>query len=177
MRGKARGPPFLDPATALCPVSFTLRQGVLGKNTGKVSDYESVRFQPFYPPQPRLTIRASPAVTFQWSGYTPQRCAPRRLTGGTLMDSGTLIIAAIVWLGFAIWTYFDATGRGLQPTDAAAWAFGVFLLLILVLPVYLLSRPRKGGTLCAACGRYYAGAGHPRHCPECGAVIAAPHGA
>jgi hypothetical protein len=94
-----------------------------------------------------------------------------------------LMVAAIV-AGFVA---KDANKRGM---NAKFWFFGVFLLLIVFLPIYLLSRkpllpqyqpqfpqPQQtqlnpvfaatpAPTLCRPCGQYYAGPA--RDCPLCG---------
>jgi MFS family permease len=105
-----------------------------------------------------------------------------------------LIIAAIL----AAFVAKDASKRGM---NAAGWFFGVFLLLIIFLPLYFIVRkpllpqyqpqllqvpqtPSKSvlsappaPSLCPHCGKYYAG--QARYCPLCGKpqVINASFGA
>jgi hypothetical protein len=95
-----------------------------------------------------------------------------------------MIIAAIL----AAFVAKDASKRGM---NAAGWFFGVFLLLIIFLPLYfivrkplspqyqpqwlqvpqtlpnsVLSAAAPAPSLCPHCGKYYAG--QARYCPLCG---------
>ncbi|BBO16709.1 conserved hypothetical protein [Candidatus Brocadia pituitae] len=79
---------------------------------------------------------------------------------------GLLIAAAV-----AVWVYADAKKRGYKTPAAIGWMMGVFLLMIVVLPVYLIMRTKQGKqmeilTSCKYCGKYYEGA--PLYCPNCG---------
>ncbi|GJQ22322.1 MAG: hypothetical protein HRU72_10935 [Planctomycetia bacterium] len=79
---------------------------------------------------------------------------------------GLLIAAAV-----AVWVYTDAKKRGYKTPAAIGWMIGVFLLMIVVLPVYLIMRTRQGKqievlTPCKYCGKYYEGT--PLYCPNCG---------
>ena len=69
------------------------------------------------------------------------------------MDTASLIgnvIGLVILFGATVWVFRDAKaigddgGRapGLVNTKPGSWAVGVFLLLILVLPAYLLTRVR-----------------------------------
>ena len=83
---------------------------------------------------------------------------------------GALIAAVIA--GFVA---SDASKRGMS---AGGWFFGVFLLLIVFLPAYLIVRkpllaqyqpqlsPQATPSLCPHCGKYYAG--KATFCPHCG---------
>lgn len=51
-------------------------------------------------------------------------------------------IIYIILIAIAAWVYSDATKRGKSSTDAALWAAGAFLLLIIVLPIWLITRPK-----------------------------------
>ncbi|MFO0793706.1 MAG: hypothetical protein U0586_06555 [Candidatus Brocadiaceae bacterium] len=78
-----------------------------------------------------------------------------------------LLIAAII----AVWVYIDAKNRGYKTLPAVGWMLGVFLLMIVFLPLYLVlrgRRPKKMDILmpCKYCGKYYEGA--PTYCPHCG---------
>lgn len=87
----------------------------------------------------------------------------------------------IMWLiipaGVAAWVYSDAKKRG-RSDSAVGWAIGTFLLLIIVLPAWLITRPKapeEGATigkpiLCIHCGKYCDG--NPTFCPNCGHEIA-----
>ncbi len=51
------------------------------------------------------------------------------------------MIALLILAGICYWVYKDAKERGSE--HALLWAIGVFLLLIVVLPMYFLMRPPK----------------------------------
>jgi hypothetical protein len=51
---------------------------------------------------------------------------------------GLLPIGVLGWISF--WVFKDAKARGM---NATGWTVGVFLLLIIVLPAYFLSRKPK----------------------------------
>jgi len=78
-----------------------------------------------------------------------------------------LMIAAAV----AVWVYTDAIKRGYKTLAAIGWMLGVFLLMIVFLPLYLFLRTRQGKrvevlTPCKYCGKYYENT--PLYCPNCG---------
>ncbi|MBR2518438.1 MAG: hypothetical protein IKE46_01420 [Selenomonadaceae bacterium] len=85
--------------------------------------------------------------------------------------TGTLIGLGIAFL-ISLWVFNDAKSRG--SSAPVLWAIGVFLLLIIFLPAYLLMRPSKKDVtlvknapqLCPHCGKYY----EPpvTYCPHCG---------
>jgi len=47
------------------------------------------------------------------------------------------IIILLIPLGSGIWVGYDADKRGMNPWG---WGIGTFLLLIIILPLYLLTR-------------------------------------
>jgi hypothetical protein len=51
---------------------------------------------------------------------------------------GFLVVLAAAW-----WVFTDARKRGLPTGKAAAWAIGTLLVLIVVLPLYLIMRPKE----------------------------------
>ena len=51
---------------------------------------------------------------------------------------GLLIAAAV-----AVWVYVDAKKRGYKMLPAVGWMMGVFLLMIVVLPIYLIMRTKQ----------------------------------
>ncbi|MGA1874341.1 MAG: hypothetical protein ACMUIA_01905 [bacterium] len=86
-----------------------------------------------------------------------------------------------------VWTFFDARSRGKEIFEAWLWASGTFLILGIVLPVWLFTRPplldsssshHKAGDrpphseqhefLCTNCQRSIEGLNNPRFCPYCG---------
>jgi len=80
----------------------------------------------------------------------------------------------------ALWVFFDSQKRGYSVGKGLLWAIGVFFLLIVFLPLYLISRKRRERlaaraeepqpfitlTPCFYCGRSYEG--DPKTCPHCG---------
>ena len=89
------------------------------------------------------------------------------------------MIIGLILAGFvAHWVYGDATKRG---NAAGLWAFGVFILMIIFLPLYLVMRnplpmlayyppiPSMAPVLCSGCGRYSASG--TVFCPHCGLKI------
>lgn len=67
------------------------------------------------------------------------------------------------------WVYSDAKERGSD--SPGMWAFGTFLLMIVVLPLWFIKRKPKvqrliESKLCPHCGKYYAHT--PAFCPNCG---------
>jgi energy-coupling factor transporter transmembrane protein EcfT len=80
-------------------------------------------------------------------------------------------IGLIVAAGVAIWVYIDAKKRGYKTLAAVGWMLGIFLLMIVFLPLYLFLRARKVKQVeilipCKYCGKYYEGS--PIYCPNCG---------
>lgn len=59
------------------------------------------------------------------------------------MDAGTLV-GLLIAAGAAFATYQDALGRGWDSGSAILIAIGVFLLLIIFLPVYLFTKNNPG---------------------------------
>lgn len=80
----------------------------------------------------------------------------------------------------ALWVFFDSQKCGYSIGKGLLWAIGVFLVLIVFLPLYLVARSRKKRTASAAsspsdsvpatscfyCGRPYTG--NQKLCPHCG---------
>jgi hypothetical protein len=79
----------------------------------------------------------------------------------------------------ALWVFFDSQKRGYSVGKGLLWASGVFLAMIVFLPLYLVARRRKPETAsarppqqdapsstCFYCGRPYEGT--PKLCPHCG---------
>lgn len=74
----------------------------------------------------------------------------------------------------ALWVYSDAKKRGKTTRNAFFWFTGVFFVLILFLPLWLIRRPRV--KLCSHCGEYYEyGASEYEaskgFCPRCGVEL------
>jgi len=86
-----------------------------------------------------------------------------------------LLIALIIPLLVAMWVASDAKRRGYSRSAVIGWFIGVFFLLIVFLPLYLILRSRRtsyyseeNGTtrICPYCGRLFKG--NPNFCPYCG---------
>lgn len=56
------------------------------------------------------------------------------------------VIGLCIGLIAGVWTYEDARKRGMTSSSAGVWALGVWLLLILFLPLYLAGRPSLPAT-------------------------------
>ncbi len=96
----------------------------------------------------------------------------------TIGNIGGIVIAALI----AGWVRYDAKKRGLKTSAAVGWGVGVFLLLIVFLPLYLWMRSKNfpvsplamapqnpapiAGVPCPYCG--YENAGNSDYCGKCG---------
>ena len=84
------------------------------------------------------------------------------------------LIALIIPLLVAMWVASDAKKRGCTTGTVIGWFMGVFFLLIVFLPLYLIlrsRRPRYSGQtditkVCPYCGRLFKE--DPNFCPYCG---------
>jgi hypothetical protein len=87
------------------------------------------------------------------------------------------IIILLIPLLTGFWVYTDAVKRGKSSGVSLLWGIGVFLILIVFLPIWLITRPnledsgmvftqQKEPKLCSHCGKYYDGS--PAYCPNCG---------
>ncbi len=88
-----------------------------------------------------------------------------------------LIISAIIPLLVAWWVSSDAAKRGYSKSAIIGWFLGVWLLLIVFLPLYFILRSKtpksphadkeeKITKVCPYCGKLYQG--KPHFCPYCG---------
>lgn len=50
-------------------------------------------------------------------------------------------LIVLITLLISFWVYTDAKKLGLPTANAAGWGIGVFLFLIIFLPLYLIKRP------------------------------------
>jgi hypothetical protein len=79
----------------------------------------------------------------------------------------------------ALWIFYDSQKRGASIWAGLFWAVGVFFLLVIFLPLYMITRRKKGGTpaggamtadpptsACPYCRQPYPG--QPNFCPRCG---------
>jgi len=83
-------------------------------------------------------------------------------------------IAIMIAAGVAIWVYFDAQKNGYSTPASIGWMLGVFLLLIVFLPLYLIMRAKRSKspeklTPCEYCRKHYSG--NPNYCPHCGHLV------
>ncbi len=85
-----------------------------------------------------------------------------------------LLVAIIVPLLIAWWVASDATKRGYSRGAVIAWFLGVWLMLIVFLPLYFILRSKptrrtgrtQGPYVCAYCGNLYQE--KVIYCPYCG---------
>jgi len=88
-----------------------------------------------------------------------------------------IVISIIIPLLAAWWVASDASKRGYSKSAVIGWFLGVWGLLIVFLPLYLILRsktPKSAQTekeekttkVCPYCGRLYQG--NPQFCPYCG---------
>ncbi|MDR4508824.1 MAG: hypothetical protein MRJ65_11420 [Candidatus Brocadiaceae bacterium] len=80
-------------------------------------------------------------------------------------------IALLIAAAVAVWVYIDAKSKGCKNLTAIGWMLGVFLLMIVFLPLYLFMRPKQARqvdilTPCKYCNKHYEGT--PMYCPNCG---------
>ena len=90
----------------------------------------------------------------------------------------------IIAVGVAYWVYNDAQKWGYSKNAAIGWSVGVFLLMIVFLPIYILTelkrarrqleRPgaRQSAAIsisCEHCSKHYYG--NPNYCPHCGHLV------
>ena len=83
-------------------------------------------------------------------------------------------IAIMIAAGVAIWVFMDAQKNGYSLPQAIGWMLGVFLLMIVALPIYLIMKAKRAKqpeilTPCEFCGRHYGGS--PNYCPHCGHMV------
>lgn len=84
-----------------------------------------------------------------------------------------LLIGLIISLLVATWVASDARKRGYSTTAVIGWFIGVFSLLIVFLPLYLILRPQspypgeeEAPGICPYCHKLIKG--KPKFCPYCG---------
>jgi len=80
---------------------------------------------------------------------------------------GWYIFAVAIAFFIALWVYKDARRRNKGRFVAFLWFLGVWMLMIVFLPLWFLCRPRV--LLCPHCGKYYEGT--PSYCPHCGGKL------
>ncbi|MDR4505347.1 MAG: hypothetical protein MRK01_11240 [Candidatus Scalindua sp.] len=95
------------------------------------------------------------------------------------MSSQHLTIAFLIATVVAFLIYKDALKNGYSKNAALGWMAGVFLVMIVFLPAYLIVTyiVLKGGsgrrteilTPCEHCRKHYTG--NPNYCPHCGHLV------
>ncbi len=90
-----------------------------------------------------------------------------------------LLIAFLIAAVVAFLIYKDALKNGYSKNAALGWMVGVFLVMIVFLPAYLIVTYvvlKKGGgkrpevlILCEHCRKHYDG--NPNYCPHCGHLV------
>jgi len=90
-----------------------------------------------------------------------------------------ILISILIPFFIALWVAMDAKKRGYDQFKVFLWFLGVWLILIVFLPLYFILRsripPSKKGTsrethVCPYCGRLYKG--NFSVCPYCGSKLA-----
>jgi len=82
-----------------------------------------------------------------------------------------LLLGLIIPLLVALWVASDARKRGCSRGTVIGWFLGVWFLLILFLPLYLILRSRQPSPqreitqVCPYCGKLFKG--NPVFCPYC----------
>ncbi len=83
-----------------------------------------------------------------------------------------------ITMAVALWVFFDSQKHGYSVAKGLLWAVGVFFVLVLFLPLYLIARNKKkriAATVrqnppvmntCFYCRQGYEG--NPSACPQCG---------
>jgi hypothetical protein len=90
--------------------------------------------------------------------------------------NGAQAVGVAIAAGVAGWVVADAMRRGKSRVVAFLWGFGVLMVLIVFLPLYLFMRwdeskssaanaASRQQTLCPYCGMYAEG--DPAYCPHC----------
>ncbi len=94
------------------------------------------------------------------------------------------IIGIIIAVGVAYWVYNDAQKWGYSKNAAIGWSVGVFLLMIVFLPIYILTELKRArrqlerpgdrqsvaiSISCEHCSKPYFG--NPNYCPHCGHLV------
>jgi hypothetical protein len=91
------------------------------------------------------------------------------------------IVGLVIAAGIAFWVYNDALKWGYSKNAAIGWSVGVFLLMIVCLPFYIVTELRRArrqlgprpstvmSTACEHCSKVYFGS--PNYCPHCGYLV------
>jgi len=83
-------------------------------------------------------------------------------------------IALFIAAGVSIWVFMDAKKNSYSTQMSIGWMLGVFLLMIVFLPFYLIVKAKRAkrpviSTVCEYCSKDYFG--NPNYCPHCGHLV------
>jgi hypothetical protein len=83
-------------------------------------------------------------------------------------------IALFIAAGVSIWVYMDAKKNNYTTPMSIGWMLGVFMLMIVFLPFYLIVKAKRAkhpviSTACEHCSKVYFG--NPNYCPHCGHLV------
>jgi hypothetical protein len=83
-------------------------------------------------------------------------------------------IALFVAAAVSIWVYMDAKKNNYSTQMSIGWMLGVFMLMIVFLPFYLIVKAKRAkrpvmSTACEHCSKVYFGS--PNYCPHCGHLV------
>ncbi len=83
-------------------------------------------------------------------------------------------IALFIAAGVAIWVYTDAKKNNYSTPASIGWMLGVFMLMIIFLPLYLIMKAKRAkrpviSATCGNCSKPYFG--NPNYCPHCGYLV------
>ncbi len=90
-------------------------------------------------------------------------------------------IALFVAAAVSIWVYMDAKKNNYSTPMSIGWMLGVFMLMIVFLPFYIVTElrrarrqlgPKQSAVIsisCEYCSKDYFG--NPNYCPHCGHLV------
>jgi hypothetical protein len=83
-------------------------------------------------------------------------------------------IALFAAAAVAIWVYMDAKKNNYTTPMSIGWMLGVFMLMIVFLPFYLIVKAKRAkrpvmSAACEHCSKVYFGS--PNYCPHCGHLV------
>jgi len=87
------------------------------------------------------------------------------------------VIGLLIVFCIAVWVFCDARTRDKSIPVALMWSFGTLIFLVVFLPLWLVTRPKKNRQImitakskhCTSCGKTYEGA--PSYCTNCGKAL------
>ena len=87
------------------------------------------------------------------------------------------VIGLLIVFCVAIWVFCDARARDKSILVALMWSFGTLVFLVVFLPLWLITRPKKNQQImitakskhCTSCGESHEGT--PSYCTNCGKAL------